>query len=189
MGKKATIQFTDVPYTQDSFGLTMSGASASFEINGPWDSSYLIPGYTKEDATIGLYNYIIDNLPSLIHQNVANLNLYSQFRDLPERSVDEDQFSLACEGKSKKGSQLRASPERSEYELKNINNIKKENIDKKQNTKMIEKKKELCKKMIGFQYISQINELILGRTLKLIRIEDAKYYFAGVLLIINFSNN
>jgi hypothetical protein len=82
MGKKATIQFTDVPYTQDSFGLTMSGASASFEINGPWDSSYLIPGYTKEDATIGLYNYIIDNLPVgtdiTVSKTSDTVNLFSE---------------------------------------------------------------------------------------------------------------
>jgi len=37
-------------------------------------------------------------------------------------------------------------------------------------------------KMIGFQYISNINELILGRTLKMIRIQDGKFYFAGTLL-------
>jgi hypothetical protein len=63
MGKQIIIDFNDVPYTSDSFGLTMSGTSASFVMNGPWDSSYLIPGNTKESAAQGLYNYINSNLP------------------------------------------------------------------------------------------------------------------------------
>jgi hypothetical protein len=50
-------------------------------------------------------------------------------------------------------------------------------------------KKELCKKMVGFQYVYQLDDLILGRTLKMIRIEDAKFCFPGVLLNIRFTNN
>lgn len=63
MGKQIVIVFNDAPYTADSFGLTMSGASASFVMNGPWDSSYLTPGATKESAAQGLYDYIESNLP------------------------------------------------------------------------------------------------------------------------------
>ena len=50
-------------------------------------------------------------------------------------------------------------------------------------------KKELCKKMVGFQYVYQLDDLILGRTLKMIRIEDATFCFPGVLLNIRFTNN
>jgi hypothetical protein len=57
------------------------------------------------------------------------------------------------------------------------------------NSFFIEIKKELCKKMIGFQYIYQINDFLLGRTIKLIRIEDGKFIFAGILLSIDFTNN
>lgn len=82
MGKKVTIQFTDVPYTQDSFGLTMSGASASFEMNQPWDSSYLSPGVTKEDAAISLYDYIDSNLPIgtdiTVSKTSDTVNLFSE---------------------------------------------------------------------------------------------------------------
>lgn len=66
MGKKTIIQFTDIPYTTDFFGLTMSGGSASFEIPlSAWDGNYLdFPiGYTKEDTVIGLYNWINTMLP------------------------------------------------------------------------------------------------------------------------------
>ena len=66
MGKKTIIQFTDIPYTTDFFGLTMSGGSASFEIPlSAWDGNYLnFPiGYTKEDTVIGLYNWINTKLP------------------------------------------------------------------------------------------------------------------------------
>ena len=61
--------------------------------------------------------------------------------------------------------------------------------DKYFSFEIIQKKKELCKRMIGYQYICEINQLILGRSIKLIRIEDGKYYFAGVLLSIKFTNN
>jgi hypothetical protein len=81
MGKKIIIQFTDVPYSTDSFGLTMSGASASFEMNGPWDGNYLVPGFTKEEATISLYNYINSNLPIdsdiTISKTSDTVNLFS----------------------------------------------------------------------------------------------------------------
>jgi hypothetical protein len=66
MGKKTIIQFIDIPYTTDFFGLTMSGGSASFEIPlSAWDGNYLdFPiGYTKEDTVIGLYNWINTKLP------------------------------------------------------------------------------------------------------------------------------
>lgn len=82
MGKKVTIQFTDVPYELDFFGLTMSGASASFEMNQPWDGTYLSPGYTKEDATISLYDYINGNLPIgtdiTVSKTTDTVNLFSE---------------------------------------------------------------------------------------------------------------
>ena len=82
MGKKVTIQFTDVPYELDFFGLTMSGASASFEMNQPWDGTYLSPGYTKEDATISLYDYINSNLPIgtdiTVSKTTDTVNLFSE---------------------------------------------------------------------------------------------------------------
>lgn len=82
MGKKATIQFTDVPYGLDFFGLTMSGASASFEMYLAWDGTSLSPGYTKEDATISLYDYIDNNLPIgtdiTISKTTDTVNLFSE---------------------------------------------------------------------------------------------------------------
>jgi len=82
MGKKATIQFTDIPYTLDSFGLTMSGASASFEINTDW--GIIDPGWSGglEASTTNLYNYIIDNLPVgtdiTISKTSNTINLFSE---------------------------------------------------------------------------------------------------------------
>ena len=82
MGKKAIIQFTDVPYTLDSFGLTMSGASASFEINTDW--GIIDPGWSGgvEASTTNLYNYIIDNLPVgtdiTISKTSDTINLFSE---------------------------------------------------------------------------------------------------------------
>ena len=68
MGKRIIIEFTDTAYGMpqpDFFGMTMSGASASFIMNGPWDGTYLttpIP-QTPEKTSEILYNYIIANLP------------------------------------------------------------------------------------------------------------------------------
>ena len=65
MGKRIIIEFTDTAYGTDFFGMTMSGASASFIMNGPWNGSYLttpIP-QTPEKTSEILYNYIIANLP------------------------------------------------------------------------------------------------------------------------------
>jgi hypothetical protein len=64
MGRKITIIFLDVPSSLDSFGLTMSGASASFEINADWGTT-IDPGWAggKEASTTNLYNYINSNLP------------------------------------------------------------------------------------------------------------------------------
>lgn len=82
MGKKIIIEFTDAPYNTDYFGLTMSGASASFLIDGPWDGNYLTPGFTKESATIGLYDYINSNLPVGTDINISKtsntVNLFSE---------------------------------------------------------------------------------------------------------------
>lgn len=82
MGKKAIIQFTDVPYTTDFFGMTMSGGSASFEIPfSIWNVSFQT-GYTKEDATINLYNYISSNLPIgtdiTVSKTTDSINLFSE---------------------------------------------------------------------------------------------------------------
>jgi len=80
MGKKATIQFTSIPQSSDFFGITMSGASASFELSEiPWDGSVLQPGATKEYSATSLYNYINSVLPigtditTTINSNTINL--------------------------------------------------------------------------------------------------------------------
>jgi len=82
MGKKIVIKFTDTPYKTDYFGLTMSGASASFMIDGPWNGNYLPSVFTKEAATIGLYNYINSNLPVdtdiTISKTSDTVNLFSE---------------------------------------------------------------------------------------------------------------
>lgn len=65
MGKRIIIEFTDTAYSTDFFGMTMSGASASFMMNGSWNGSYLttpIPQTPAKTSEI-LYNYIITNLP------------------------------------------------------------------------------------------------------------------------------
>ena len=82
MGKKIVIEFTDTPYKTDYFGLTMSGASASFMIDGPWNGNYLPSVFTKEAATIGLYDYINSNLPVgtdiTISKTSNTVNLFSE---------------------------------------------------------------------------------------------------------------
>lgn len=62
MGKKVTILFLDVPDNLESFGLSMSGPSASFAIDPVW-GVVVEPGSSKEVSTTNLYNYISNNIP------------------------------------------------------------------------------------------------------------------------------
>jgi hypothetical protein len=84
MGKKATIQFIDVPYATDFFGMTMSGGpSASYELSGiPWDSSVLTPGPTTSYSAQVLYNYINSTLPIgtdiIVTLDNSTVNLFSE---------------------------------------------------------------------------------------------------------------
>ena len=84
MGKKATIEFIELPQATDFFGITMSGGpSSSFQLsNIPWDGSVLQPGPTVEFAANTLLNYINSHLP--IHTDIVItlsnniINLFSE---------------------------------------------------------------------------------------------------------------
>jgi hypothetical protein len=132
---------------------------------------------TLDNSLLFFIRSTLKNSPSSnIHKINFSERSVEKVRDSLERSVGKDQLAVACEGK---------------YDVikvncsgKGVSEAKHEEISEVKRIKI-----ELCKKMIGFQYIFQISDLILGRTIKMIRIDDCKFCFAGVLLNIKFTNN